>query len=141
MTMGLDPFAGLGNAKPNAGGNYILEGQHLLEIDECKRVDSPHKGTVNFVCTFRVKESSASKPESSVSVVFALKHAPAMSGLRHFLAAARDKEFDAVDGTDANWAVDKKQPLKGVLIYCEGFPHITGAGKKITKYHWHSVKP
>jgi hypothetical protein len=139
--MTFDPFSAISTARPNGGGNYILTGQHILQIRECKRIDSPHKGTTNFVATMEVIESDNDqmKTGSERSAVFTLKHAPQVSNLRSFLAAAMDKDFDDVDESDAHKAVAKDQPLAGVTLFCEAFPFRTQKGVDITKYAWNQV--
>lgn len=133
-----NPFRGISKAPMSFGGNYILEGKHLLVVKECKLIESSQKNTDMFVAEFYVIESNNSKmvPESTRSWVVNFQHPSALSNMKSFAVAGLNCTEDDIDEDMASALVHKDQPIRGVVLKCEANQVKTRKGGDFTKCLW-----
>ena len=133
-----NPFAGINNAPPSMGGQYLLTGQHKLQIEECKVVKSQRKNADMFVVATTVIEST--NPEMSAgsqrSWICNFQHASALSNIRQFVSAALGVNFNEVDEDVCAGVVTDENPLAGTTLNAEAFEVPTRAGGVFTKVAW-----
>ncbi len=137
-----NPFAGVGKAPLNFGGAYVLEGKHALKIKECKLVRSQQKNADMFIAVFNVIESSnpAMLVGSERSWAVNFQHPSALSNLKTFVVAALNCKEEDVDEATCSAIVHDSQPLRGVVLNCEGNTVKTKRGTDFTKMSWSFLK-
>ena len=144
-----NPFKGIGEARPSAGGNYILTGKHRFEIKELKYIQPAGETTYAFIAEFVVVSSNNAEmqPGTTRSWYCALKHKSALGNIKAFMVAALGSMNGApVNETDVTDDIvlgccDDSQPLRGYQIDCEAFMIKTKVNKTdFTKCNWNYVK-
>ena len=139
-----NPFAGIDKAPPSTGGQYILQGNHILLVDACKIVNSQQgKARTLYVVETTVVESDnpEMKEGTTRSWVVNFDHQPALSNIRSFVAAAMNMPFDDVTEDHSMGTVSEANPLKGTVLKCEAFNIKTkGKGQDFTKVQWKNME-
>lgn len=138
----VDPFAGLGKAKPSAGGNYITPGNFTFVVDLVKIVESSKDSSMSFVAELEVVESDQEsvKKGSQRSWVANFKHASTPSNVKHFIADTYGLPFDDVTDDIGRSIANDANPAEGCVLKCEAYHVKTRAGGDFTKCKWTHVK-
>ncbi|MHA1574437.1 MAG: hypothetical protein ACTSX8_10635 [Alphaproteobacteria bacterium] len=139
----MSDFEGIGAAKVNQGGNYVLPGVYpLLFVNAVKKIVSQNTRDTLVVAELDILESRVDdrKVGSSMSWIVNLKHQPALGNLKGFLASVMDVDPEMVDSKGADYAVSPENPLRGRLVKCEAIGITTkNKGQPFTKANWSVV--
>lgn len=133
-------FAGIEDAKPNEGGNYILPGIYpVLYINACKQIKSQDNGDDLCIVELDIIDSKVEDREAgqSMSWIVNMKHQPALGNVKLFLSKVMDCELEDITGNVADAAFSTNNPLGGRLIRCEAIEITTRKkGNAFTKCNW-----
>lgn len=141
-------FSDFDNADPsNVGGRnpkITTAGEFVVEVEECRCVESKQYNAVYYVAELKVIESNTD------NVAEGSKHSWVHNMLEKFFGASNTKQFiAAAAGLDVaseeakaigrseveeSWGED--QPLKGVQLNLKTFPKTTKSGRDIVVHEW-----
>lgn len=128
----------LGNTAPTGmKGNYVLKGNHTLELIKLEVKDSQQSdGTKFFIAEFRVTESDNTAQRTPCAVVWNLSKKPTMGNIRNLLEAIEPslaKATPEVIEKAAEEAIGPGQPCAGALVKCLATDVKTRAGGDFTR--------
>lgn len=144
-------------AAPSGRGQYIEDGQHLLEIEKCfcKRTEIDGRWKETYICEFKVLHSTNPTHEQGQTRSYAEnpENAGWMGRWKSFLAAAAGLDPDMkLSQQDEDTIADmiaalryeefrasKRWPenfLKGRQVTCQGVPGKSKGGTPITNKKW-----
>lgn len=138
--MGL--FENIENASISEGGNYLNDGDYLLEVDKVISKKT-RKGPHAYIVELKVLESNQPKnrPGSKASYVTTNAQDMFLGNVKAFVAAVCDVDVSEVDEEAAEVTCNEKNPLKGKRVRDQVFTVKTKAGKDFSKHKWSPATP
>lgn len=136
-------YGGLGDARANQGGLYMLPGVYEVKVLKVTDMES-RKGDDLFIVELEIVESDndARRPGMKPSWVVNLKQDAALGNIKGFIAAAMgmdpsDESVSSDEWEDAvETAVSKENPLAGTMMHLECVNIKTREGGDFTLHRW-----
>ena len=136
----LDVFGEVEKASASEGGQYILPGMHLLEINKLLLKVSQKDGDTLFIAEFKVIESDCEEmtPGSSRSWIVNMSNKQTGPGnvKAFFMGMGPDLQESDITKADMAKAISVEQPAAGIRLKCEAWHVETSKGGLFTRTRW-----
>lgn len=138
-------FENIENASISEGGNWLQEGDFLLEVNKVisKKRSKPGKMGYSYIVELTVLESNNTKNRkgSLASYVTTSDKPMFLGNVKAFVAATCAVDVSEVDQEAAEATCHEKNPLKGKRVRAQAFNTTLQNGSPFTKIKWSPATP